>query len=162
MVDGGAPAQPRRAVRVLLIDPDDRVLLLLAADPARPDEPYWYTPGGGIEDDETLPACGVREVYEETGLRLLPGDLTVPVWHDRVEFSLDGRRYRQRQEYFTARSAGGAVAPTGLTDVEVRSWRGFRWWSAEELAATADRVYPAGLDRLLGSLRAVAGERRGR
>lgn len=31
---------------------------------------YWYLPGGGVEDNETLITCGIREVEEETGLQV--------------------------------------------------------------------------------------------
>ncbi len=31
---------------------------------------YWYLPGGGVEGDETLIDCSIREVQEETGLKV--------------------------------------------------------------------------------------------
>ena len=36
---------------------------------------YWYPPGGGWEAGETLPECGAREIFEETGLRVKVGEL---------------------------------------------------------------------------------------
>jgi len=43
-------------------------------------------------------------------------------------------------------------APAGLSDYETRSIVGFRWWSAEELASTAETVFPPLLGRLLAAL----------
>src|SRR5688572_15916571 len=63
---------PRRAARVLLLDAADRVLLFRGCDPARPAQRYWFTVGGGQDPGGTLTDCAVRELYEETGLRLVP------------------------------------------------------------------------------------------
>lgn len=35
----------------------------------------WMLPGGGIHKDEEPAAAAIREVYEETGIRLQPADL---------------------------------------------------------------------------------------
>jgi hypothetical protein len=43
----------RVAGRVILLDPDGKVLLFHGFDPRRPDEPWWFTPGGGLQ------LCGV-------------------------------------------------------------------------------------------------------
>src|SRR5689334_15437321 len=44
----------------------------------------WGAPGGWREPGESVAACAVREVAEETGLRLAPGDLR-PVGFERFE-----------------------------------------------------------------------------
>ena len=44
----------RRAARALLIA-DDAVLLIRACDPSQPERgEWWLTPGGGVEDGESL------------------------------------------------------------------------------------------------------------
>ena len=56
---------------MFLVDEDGHVLLFHGCDPARPDAGWWWlTPGGGIEDGETMEECARREVLEETGFVL--------------------------------------------------------------------------------------------
>lgn len=143
---------PRRAARVLLVDDADRLLLFRGFDPARPDHRYWLTPGGGIDADESAVAGAVRELAEETGLRLTPEELGEPVWREVTEFPFDGRWYRQEQVYFLARVAAWEVDTTGFSELERNSIDGHRWWTLPELAATGERVYPVDLPVLLRRL----------
>ncbi|MFC7547641.1 NUDIX hydrolase [Plantactinospora sp. GCM10030261] len=139
----------RRAARVLLVDGSGRLLLLHGHDPGRPGHSYWFTPGGGLEPDE-LPAVGAaRELAEETGLRLDPTALVGPVWREVVEFSFDGRWYRQEQEFFTARVPVWEVDTTGFDDIERATIDRHRWWTSAEIAATDERIYPDDLAGLV-------------
>ena len=56
----------RPSARILVLDPAGRVLLSGArlVDPAVPpgDVLFWYAPGGGVEDGESLRECAVREL----------------------------------------------------------------------------------------------------
>lgn len=45
-------ATPRKAGRVLVIDPAGRVLLLQGFDPAKPGSLHWITIGGGLDHGE--------------------------------------------------------------------------------------------------------------
>ncbi|WP_433614104.1 NUDIX hydrolase [Dactylosporangium sp. CA-139114] len=139
----------RRAARVLLLDPSGRVLLMRGCDPARPEHRYWFTVGGGLEAGESLADAAVREVYEETGLRITGSDLVGPIRTDRVEFPFDGRRYSQEQTFFVVRSEAFTADLSHLADYEATSVDTTRWWSADELAATSERFYPADLPGLL-------------
>jgi double-stranded uracil-DNA glycosylase len=58
--------QLRPAVRALIVDPSDRVLLVRFDWPQRT---VWASPGGGIEPGETDEQALVRELAEECGLR---------------------------------------------------------------------------------------------
>ena len=49
------PYRERPTARVLLLDPDDRILLMKGRLPSNPDAPgVWFTIGGGIEPGESL------------------------------------------------------------------------------------------------------------
>ncbi|WP_432986740.1 NUDIX hydrolase [Dactylosporangium sp. CA-233914] len=139
----------RWAARVLLLDPSGRVLLLRGCDPARPDHRYWFTVGGGLEPGETLADAAVREVYEETGLRIAAGDLVGPVRTDQVQFPFDGRWYSQEQAFFVVRTDAFTADVTHFAGYEAATIDVTRWWSADELDATAERFYPADLASLL-------------
>ena len=69
----------REAARVLLFDDTGRVLLAMGHDEDQPDRAWWFTIGGGIEEGEDPRAAAVREVFEETGLRLDAHELVGPV-----------------------------------------------------------------------------------
>jgi 8-oxo-dGTP pyrophosphatase MutT (NUDIX family) len=139
----------RRAGRVLLLDAQERVLLFHGYDPARPAHGYWFTPGGGLDDGETMPAAAARELYEETGLKLDGDQLGPAVWREVTEFPFAGRRYRQEQEFFVVRVESWEVDTSGFDEVERDSVDAHRWWTLAELAATDQRYYPDNLPELL-------------
>jgi len=62
----------RLGVAVALLDEYRRLLLEL-----RSDVYLWGITGGKLDPGETPLECGCREIFEETGLRLNPGDLTL-------------------------------------------------------------------------------------
>ncbi|MDQ2067372.1 NUDIX hydrolase [Xinfangfangia sp. CPCC 101601] len=64
--------KPRIAVRALILDQDQR-LLLVNAFPDDAKSNLWCAPGGGCEGGVSLPENLAREVYEETGLRISVG-----------------------------------------------------------------------------------------
>jgi len=146
----GQPVFEREAARVVLVDENDRVLLIEMHDPARPELGwYWFTPGGGREPGETNTDCAAREVLEETGLRIEPGDLG-PVVHEQViEYGFEGSLVRQHQVFFLQRVEAFDVDTHGWEDAEVRSQRSVRWWTPEELACTSEDVYPLNLLELV-------------
>jgi 8-oxo-dGTP pyrophosphatase MutT (NUDIX family) len=140
----------RRAGRVLLVDPGGAVLLFEGFDPGAPDAGrWWLTPGGGADEGEPVEDAAVREVFEETGLRIEP-DALGPVVATRVaEFSFDGRDYRQSEWFFAVRTERFEPTREGWEEVEHRSLVRARWWTADELDRTDATVYPQELAALL-------------
>lgn len=144
---------PRPSARVVLLDSSGRVLLFQGFDPARPHELFWFTVGGGVEDGEELRDTAVREALEETGVKLAPESLIGPVWRRRAVFSFDGTTFDAEEWFFTATVDGVEIDTSGFNDVEEHSISAFRWWTAEELAATDETVYPVQLAELLPGLK---------
>jgi 8-oxo-dGTP pyrophosphatase MutT (NUDIX family) len=151
-VGGGYRLEPvivRRAGRVLVVDASGRVLLLHGLDPARPDQPYWITVGGGAWPGESLAQAAARELLEESGISVRPDELGEPVWHDVAEFDFKGTWFRQEQDYFFLRVASPRVSSQALADEEATVLTGHRWWTIDELELTDEMFYPAELPGLL-------------
>ncbi|WP_434743218.1 NUDIX hydrolase [Micromonospora sp. SH-82] len=143
---------PRRAGRVLLVDATGRVLLFTGFDPARPGHRYWFTPGGGLDPGETPADGAARELAEETGLRMTPGELGEPVWSETVEFPFDGVWYRQEQHFFLVRVSTWEVDTAGFGAIERATVTGHRWWPVTELSTCGELCYPQELPTLLTRL----------
>ncbi|MFJ3905871.1 NUDIX hydrolase [Streptomyces sp. NPDC090025] len=142
--------ESRRVARVVLLDPDDRILLIHGFEPDDPAQTWWFTPGGGLEGDETREQAALRELAEETGItdvRLGP-----LLWRRFCSFPFAGRRWDQDEWYYLARTTQTATAPSALTELEARSVAGLRWWTSAELSAARETVYPNRLAELLHTL----------
>lgn len=147
-----SPVIERHAARVLVVDVAGRVLMLRGCDPADPDRPYWFTVGGGLEPGESVAEAAVRELAEETGLRLPIGELGAPVWNDVIEFPFDGRRYRQEQSWFLVRVPSFDVDLSGFDEAERATVSDAAWWSPTGFGAPSEPFYPPDLPVLLRRL----------
>ncbi|MBO0820846.1 MAG: NUDIX domain-containing protein [Nocardiopsaceae bacterium] len=145
--DTGLPE--RLAGRVIVLDPDGRVLLFEYDDPP-PNGHHWNTPGGGLEPGEDYYAGARRELAEETGWSDVP---VLPEEIHRREIVMrhaKRRLVRQVERFYLARVAqprrplgdvGSMHAADGID--------GARWWTAEELEATDQKIWPDGLPDLV-------------
>lgn len=141
----------RRTARVLLLDNADRVLLINSHfhkdDP--PGRQFWLTPGGGVDDGESLPVAAARELREEIGLITEPSSLTGPVAYSSGFASLSWITGILRDDFFLHRVDSHDVDTAGMEALESGTYVGYRWWPVEVLASTSETVYPLGLAALL-------------
>ena len=137
----------RRAARVVLLDPANRVLLM-RYDEGPPDGTHWATPGGGLEPGESHRQAALRELAEETGwtdielLREVHRSSRAITWSDRLVHQ-DERLYLARTDQQTRQIIG--VDAMHRSD-GIAAWR---WWTLAELDSTAEAVWPAHLADLI-------------
>lgn len=133
----------RRAARVILVDPDERILLM-RYDDSPPNGSHWATPGGGLEPGETYPQAALRELAEETGWTDIA--LGAEVLRREHEMEYAGRLLRQRERIYLARTDQPGRGITGVEAMHVSdNIAAWRWWTLAELDATGETVWPAGL-----------------
>jgi 8-oxo-dGTP pyrophosphatase MutT (NUDIX family) len=137
---------------VLPVDARGRVLLLLGFDPADPGHPFWFTIGGGTDPDESMAEAAARELREEAGIDVSAASLGEPVWRRATEFSFDGTRYQQEEEYFLLRVGSDEVSLDGMDDFEKQTVLGYRWLSPADLESLSEPYFPPELPRLLRDL----------
>lgn len=138
---------PRRAVRALVVDRADRVLLMRFENPVSHDA-WWATPGGGVEPGEREAATLRRELREECGLEISdPGPV---VWRREHVFPWQGRLLRQAERFHLIRVGEPDVRPR--VDLAAEGVYGYRWWTLEELETTDERVAPRALSHRLRAL----------
>ncbi len=136
----------RDAVRAVVLDPRDRVLLV------RFEFSGWTgsaTPGGGVEQDESDDVALRRELAEEAGLDDF--ELGPLVWTRTHLFEFvdwDG----QVERYYLVRSPAFDPAPR-LTREQLAAEHvtAIRWWTLSELEAAGSEFAPRRLPLLSAS-----------
>jgi G:T/U-mismatch repair DNA glycosylase/ADP-ribose pyrophosphatase YjhB (NUDIX family) len=142
----GFPLRP--AVRALLLDPADRVLLVRFE---WPDKTVWAPPGGGVEPDETPEQAMVRELAEECGLRDF--ELGPCVWTRDHWFGDFPGWGGQSERIYLVRTDAFEPAPEWTAEqLAIEGIAGQRWWTQAELEAPGTIFAPRRLPQLLRDL----------
>ena len=139
----------RPTVRVVLLDPAGRVLLMKGRLPSAPDGPgAWFTIGGGVEPGETLVQAAMREIREETGFTDVA--LGPVIWVRQGVMRLAGdEEVRMVESYLVATCPGGEPDRAGWDALEKALIDDIAWWDPADLAVCPDRVFPSGLTERL-------------
>ena len=146
----------RQAGRIFVLDEQQRVLLMHERRDIGSDRSHWITPGGGVEAGESVAQAAMREVYEETGLRLELDSAAEPMYSERVSFDFAGQSFDQVNFYFLVQVPSGLpVAPAGHTETEQLVVLGYRWWPLAELAASDVEREPVTMVELIERALAV-------
>jgi 8-oxo-dGTP pyrophosphatase MutT (NUDIX family) len=148
----------RDAVRVVLADAGGRILLFHVLTPDEAPDGWWELPGGGIDPGESYLEAAIREIREETGLALDPGQVGPPSWRRDSTWRSRGLRRLQHEVVVLARvpSDRPEVVDGGRTQQEVEDYVTARWWRPAEIALSRERFYPGRLPELLPAF--LAGE----
>ena len=150
VTDNRMQPTPRRAARLLVIDPESGAVLLFQYEDGG--RRWWATPGGALDGDETFEEAAIREAAEELAIS---SRSFLPLWRGTAEFSFRGTPVRQEEHYFLLRIAPGEVA-LGQKVREAHRQEGIiatRWWSLEDIETTSEQVFPEDLARRLRELR---------
>lgn len=138
----------REAARIILIDESGRTLLFRGLDPTDPTAgSWWFTPGGGREGVESHAQTARREVLEETGLEIT--EMSGPVFHREFDIVFVGEPIHQVEEYFVSHVVAFEPCSGGWTELERHSLLDHRWWSADDIDASTEKIYPKNLADLL-------------
>ena len=160
---GDGSVRVRPTVRVLLLDPLDRVLLYRfederVSDPALPPDRQprsaWALIGGGIQDGESLIEAARRELHEETGLTSVA--LGRVVLERRKSMLIDGDPVLFDERILIGRTRATVLSWEGLEPAERIVFQEMRWWPLADLRATEDVIFPDGLADLIAELTRAA------
>jgi ADP-ribose pyrophosphatase YjhB (NUDIX family) len=140
----------REAVRAVILDDDDHVLLVRFEFPSGIE--VWALPGGGLEPGETDEQGLRRELHEELGL----DDVAIGphVWSREHVIPMHTGHDGQRDRIHLVRMPRFDPHPViGWERLRAEFVVGMAWWSPAEIAAATDvRFAPRRLAELVDDL----------
>lgn len=131
----------RQAVRGLLIDTSDRVLLM---EQSFRDLARWVLPGGGIESGEDHHTALRRELAEEVGV---PEVFIGPMVFRRTFLTPNMGSYDGQMNHVYLVPCHDFEPNPSMTAEELAAEgvTGWRWWTVAELEESKDKVRPESL-----------------
>lgn len=149
MTDSEALAPFRATSRLILADESDAVLLFLTYGKSHAIPPRWITPGGGVDPGEDHRQAAIRELWEETGLRV--DSIGAPFAVTDFDVNTAWHPYRHGYwEWFARRTSRFEPSSANWMPDEHDDIVAHRWWSLADLEAAAPPVEP---DDLAGLIR---------
>ena len=149
MTDPPEGLRIREAVRALMIDVGERVLLVRFEFPAGT---RWALPGGGVEPGESDLDALNRELEEEVGL--VDPVIGPQIWHRlHIVPFISGQFDGQRERIYLVRCDAFEPAPRlSWEQMNAEFVHELRWWTLDEIAASDVHFVPNDLPNLLASL----------
>ena len=140
----------RKAIRALILTPERKILLMQAKDPDS-DFRVWYTPGGGVKNNENPNQCLHRELKEETGLQNFK--IGPAVWHRKHTFQWGTQILSQDEVFYLVPvDEFQPEMKNNPSKIELTSFCKFKWWTTQEIALSKDQFAPRLLSKYLEKL----------
>ena len=128
----------RRAARSIVLSASGRVLLFRFDLSDRP--PFWVTPGGECEPDESFEEAARRELFEETGLEADPGPQIARTTPQFI--TVEGEPVQADERYFLIRVEEEVITTAPHTALEQKVMTQHRWFSRADLAEWPEAIFP--------------------
>lgn len=146
----------RPSARLLILNGAGRLLLFrfVFKDGALAGQDYWATPGGALDEGETFEEAAIRELHEETGIRI-DGVGAHVAEREFVLAMPDGEHVMAEERFFLVQAGDTPLSRDGWTAHETRVMTEHKWWPVEELARTDATVWPNNLPAILKSALAM-------
>ncbi len=141
------PLRIREAVRALVLDHDDRALMVRFEFPTGS---RWALPGGGIDLGETHHSALRRELSEELGLSGVT--IGAHLWNRlHIVPFINGKFDGQREQVYVVRAPSGFVPQPMFTWEQLNAEYVFelRWWTLAEIEASDVVFVPGAFPMLL-------------
>lgn len=148
MNEFGNSKRVRRAARLIVLDPQGRVLMFRFDVKDRP--PFWVTAGGECEAGESFEEAARRELYEETGIRAEPGPQIARTTPEFI--TVEGEPIQADERYFVVRVATPAIETSGHTELERQVMTQHRWFAREELDNWPEAIFPETLGAMIAAV----------
>ena len=136
------------AVRVILFNRSDEILLQRVAVPGKPD--FFITPGGRLDDpSESLPAAVRREIQEETGFENFEIQSDKPVFSGSHVMEKRRGHVRMTEHFFVVKLNDSVdeidARRQRLTEEEKQAFLGQEWFPLNDIASGEHIVVPVNL-----------------
>jgi 8-oxo-dGTP diphosphatase len=143
----------RPSSRLLVLDQQNRILLFkfVFKNSALAVEEFWATPGGEVDKGETFEQAAVRELFEETGIKIDAVETHIAE-RQFVLPLLDGEKVQAVERFFVVRLDNPTLTYDNHTALERRVMINHRWWQLGELQQTVETVFPIDIVDILRSV----------
>ena len=135
----------RRAARILIISPAQRILLFRFDVKGR--APFWVTAGGECEAGESFNQAARRELFEETGITADPGPQIARTTPQFI--TVEGEHVQADERYFLIHAEDENISTAHHTPLEQKVMTQHRWFTFDELTDWPDAIFPETLAEIL-------------